>query len=46
MFDFDAKKGITLIEIADDITVDQLRKITGCAFEVSPKLTKMRFADA
>jgi acyl CoA:acetate/3-ketoacid CoA transferase beta subunit len=33
------------IEISDDITLEQLRKITGTQFHVSPNLKKMQFAD-
>lgn len=40
VFDFPNGK-ITLIEIADGTTVEQLRKVTGCKFDVSPNLTKM-----
>jgi 3-oxoacid CoA-transferase len=39
VFDVDKKKGgLVLIEIAQDVTVDQLKSLTGCPFEVSPSL--------
>lgn len=42
VFDVDKKNGgLTLIEIAPDTTVEQLKEITGCPFKVSPNLTKI-----
>jgi len=44
VFDVDKKHGLTLIEIAEDTTVDEVRKETGCHFEVSPTLKAMQLA--
>lgn len=41
VFDVDHKKGLTLIEIAADTTVDELRSKTGCDFVVSDTLSPM-----
>lgn len=35
MFDVDKKKGLTLIEIWEGLTVDDIKKSTGCDFTVS-----------
>ncbi len=35
VFDVDGKKGLTLVELADDVTLDDIRAATGCPFEVS-----------
>ncbi|XP_053557215.1 succinyl-CoA:3-ketoacid coenzyme A transferase 1, mitochondrial-like [Bombina bombina] len=42
VFDVDKKNGLTLIEVADGLSVDDITKYTGCSFAVSPNLTKMR----
>ncbi|XP_064480254.1 succinyl-CoA:3-ketoacid coenzyme A transferase 1, mitochondrial-like [Ornithodoros turicata] len=42
VFDVCEQKGLTLIEIADGLTVDDIRKSTGCPFEVSPNLKPMQ----
>ncbi|XP_041256945.1 succinyl-CoA:3-ketoacid coenzyme A transferase 1, mitochondrial [Onychostruthus taczanowskii] len=42
VFDVDKKKGLTLIEIWEGLTVDDIKKSTGCDFAVSPKLIPMR----
>ena len=38
VFDVDKEKGLTLVEIADDITVDKLKSITEAPFQVSKQL--------
>lgn len=35
VFDVDPNEGLTLIEIADNITLDELKECTGCDFKVS-----------
>ncbi|XP_065512409.1 succinyl-CoA:3-ketoacid coenzyme A transferase 1, mitochondrial [Caloenas nicobarica] len=42
VFDVDKKKGLTLVEIWEGLTVDDIKKCTGCDFTVSPKLIPMR----
>ena len=34
--------GLLLIELAEGVTVEDVKKSTGCEFAVSPKLTKMQ----
>ena len=41
VFDVDHRTGLTLIEIHDSFTVDDIKKATGCPFKVSPNLQKM-----
>ncbi|KAM9137789.1 succinyl-CoA:3-ketoacid coenzyme A transferase 1, mitochondrial [Pangshura tecta] len=42
VFDVDKKKGLTLIEIWEGLSVDEIKKSTGCDFTVSPTLIPMR----
>ncbi|XP_023598266.1 succinyl-CoA:3-ketoacid coenzyme A transferase 1, mitochondrial isoform X1 [Trichechus manatus latirostris] len=42
VFDVDKKEGLTLIEIWEGLTVDDIKKSTGCDFAVSPKLMPMQ----
>ncbi|XP_039698518.1 succinyl-CoA:3-ketoacid coenzyme A transferase 1, mitochondrial [Pteropus medius] len=42
VFDVDSKKGLTLIELWEGLTVDDIKKCTGCDFAVSPKLMPMQ----
>uniref|UniRef100_A0A8C9W6W4 Succinyl-CoA:3-ketoacid-coenzyme A transferase n=1 Tax=Scleropages formosus TaxID=113540 RepID=A0A8C9W6W4_SCLFO len=42
VFDVDKKKGLTLIELWEGITVDDIRKCTGAEFDVSPNLEPMK----
>ncbi|XP_073849479.1 succinyl-CoA:3-ketoacid coenzyme A transferase 1, mitochondrial isoform X3 [Macaca fascicularis] len=42
VFDVDKKKGLTLIELWEGLTVDDIQKSTGCDFAVSPKLMPMQ----
>ncbi|TKC39861.1 hypothetical protein EI555_016395, partial [Monodon monoceros] len=42
VFDVDNKKGLTLIELWEGLTVDDIKKSTGCDFAVSPKLIPMQ----
>ncbi|XP_074667876.1 succinyl-CoA:3-ketoacid coenzyme A transferase 1, mitochondrial [Strix aluco] len=42
VFDVDKKKGLTLVEVWEGLTVDDIKKSTGCDFTVSPKLMPMR----
>ncbi|XP_030048944.1 succinyl-CoA:3-ketoacid coenzyme A transferase 1, mitochondrial isoform X1 [Microcaecilia unicolor] len=41
VFDVDKNKGLTLIEIAEGLTVDDIKKSTGTDFSISPNLKKM-----
>ena len=41
VFDIDEKNGMTLIEVAENSSVEEIRQATGCPFEVSPQLKKM-----
>ena len=34
MFDVDTEKGLTLIELADGVSLEDVRAVTGCQFEV------------
>lgn len=40
MFDVDSKKGLTLIELWEGLTVDDIKKSTGCDFAVSVSVNK------
>ncbi|XP_075410327.1 succinyl-CoA:3-ketoacid coenzyme A transferase 2, mitochondrial-like [Tenrec ecaudatus] len=42
VFNVDPKRGLTLIELWEGLTVDDLKKCTGCAFAVSPDLKPMQ----
>ncbi|XP_044877407.1 succinyl-CoA:3-ketoacid coenzyme A transferase 1, mitochondrial isoform X1 [Mauremys mutica] len=42
VFDVDKKKGLTLIEIWEGLSVDEIKKSTGCDFTVSPNLIPMK----
>ncbi|XP_068952330.1 succinyl-CoA:3-ketoacid coenzyme A transferase 1, mitochondrial [Petaurus breviceps papuanus] len=42
VFDVDKEKGLTLVEIWEGLTVDDIKKSTGCDFAVSPKLMPMK----
>ncbi|XP_034956460.1 succinyl-CoA:3-ketoacid coenzyme A transferase 1, mitochondrial [Zootoca vivipara] len=42
VFDVDKKKGLTLIEIWEGLSVDDIKKSTGAEFTVSPKLSPMK----
>lgn len=42
VFDVDKKKGLTLVEIWEGLTVDDIKKSTECDFAVSPNLMPMR----
>ncbi|XP_045141094.1 succinyl-CoA:3-ketoacid coenzyme A transferase 1, mitochondrial [Echinops telfairi] len=42
VFDVDKKNGLTLIELWEGLTVDDIKKSTGCDFAVSPKLMPMQ----
>lgn len=41
VFEVDHKSGLTLIEIADDVTMDDVISNTQCLFEISPNLKPM-----
>ncbi|XP_066993473.1 succinyl-CoA:3-ketoacid coenzyme A transferase 1, mitochondrial [Anabrus simplex] len=41
VFEVDAEKGLTLVEVADGVTVPDIISSTGCDFEVSPELKPM-----
>ena len=40
VFDADSKKGLTLIELWEGLTVDDIKKSTGCDFTVSVSMNK------
>lgn len=42
VFDVDPEKGLTLIEVAEGVTVEEIIMSTGCDFEVSPELKPMQ----
>ncbi|XP_074851719.1 succinyl-CoA:3-ketoacid coenzyme A transferase 1, mitochondrial [Carettochelys insculpta] len=42
VFDVDKKKGLTLTEIWEELSVDDIKNSTGCDFTVSPNLIPMR----
>uniref|UniRef100_A0A2R9BU14 Succinyl-CoA:3-ketoacid-coenzyme A transferase n=1 Tax=Pan paniscus TaxID=9597 RepID=A0A2R9BU14_PANPA len=42
VFDVHRKKGLTLRELWEGLTVDDIKKSTGCAFAVSPNLRPMQ----
>ncbi|XP_069333829.1 succinyl-CoA:3-ketoacid coenzyme A transferase 2, mitochondrial-like [Eulemur rufifrons] len=42
VFDVHKKKGLTLVELWEGLTVDDIKKITGCAFAVCPNLRPMQ----
>lgn len=44
MFEIDPKKGITLTEIGEGFTVDDVKAATGCQLNISDNLQKMRLA--
>lgn len=44
VFSVDKTKGLTLIEIADGVNLDQIRSATGCDFEVASDLKPMQQA--
>lgn len=41
VFDVDTKNGLTLIEVRKDLTVDDIKKLTACKFEISENLKPM-----
>lgn len=45
VFEVCEKKGLTLIEIADGLKVDDIKSSTACPFEVSPSLKPMQQVD-
>lgn len=42
VFDVDQEKGLTLLEIAEELTLDQLKACTGCDFKVSENLKPLQ----
>lgn len=42
VFDVDKKKGLTLIELWEGLTVEEIQKSTGCDFAVSVFMSKSR----
>ncbi|KAI8786959.1 succinyl-CoA:3-ketoacid coenzyme A transferase 1 mitochondrial [Biomphalaria glabrata] len=42
VFEITKEKGLTMIEIADGVTVDEVKKNTGCEVNVSPDLKPMQ----
>lgn len=41
VFDVDAENGLTLIELGQDISIEDVITSTGCEFQVSPELKTM-----
>lgn len=41
VFEIDQSKGLRLVELAEGLTVDDVKKSTGCDFEVSQQLKPM-----
>lgn len=41
VFEVDKEKGLTLIEMAEGVTIEDIVVSTGCEFAVAPKLKKM-----
>ena len=41
VFNVDKEAGLTLIEIAEDVAIEDIITSTGCDFNVSPDLKKM-----
>lgn len=41
MFNVDKEAGLTLIEISEDVTIEDIITSTGCEFSVSPDLKKI-----
>lgn len=44
MFDIDKDRGMTLSEIADGVTVDQVKAATGCKLNIASDLKPMQQA--
>lgn len=44
VFDVDYKKGLTLIEIAPGISIDEVKSKTGAPFNISPNLKEIEYA--
>lgn len=42
VFDVDYEKGLTLVEKADDVTMEELVQSTGCVFRISEELKPMQ----
>jgi 3-oxoacid CoA-transferase B subunit len=46
VFDTDKKKGgLILVEKDKDTTIEQIRKLTECDFEVSPNLSEIKYSE-
>ncbi|GMT14793.1 hypothetical protein PFISCL1PPCAC_6090, partial [Pristionchus fissidentatus] len=45
VFDVDREKGLTLMEVREDLTVEKIVETTGCTFNVSPDLKSMGQSD-
>lgn len=43
VFDVDKKNGLTLIELWEGLTVDDIKKSTGCDFAVSVSVSRESF---
>lgn len=41
VFNVDKEAGLTLIEIAEDVPIEEILTSTGCEFQVSPDLKKI-----
>jgi 3-oxoacid CoA-transferase B subunit len=39
-----SEKGLLLVEIKEGISIDEIRKKTGCSFDISPNLTTIKYA--
>ena len=45
VFDVDKTEGLTLIEVRQDLTVEDIVKSTGCSFKISENLKPMGQAE-
>ena len=43
VFDFEREGGMTLIEVAPGVSVDEIKANTGCDFQVASDLKEMTF---
>lgn len=45
VFDFTREKGMTLIELFEGVTLDQVKSLTGCNFEIANDLKTIQFSE-
>lgn len=41
VFDVDKENGLTLIEIAEDASIEEIITSTGCEFSISPEIQRI-----